>query len=336
MNNIDPEDKTAVKLRSQAQKPQTRAEILRDTMKDLETRIARLAESRPEAVLEIPLLFDQANQILTELGKRGKDLSTEMGQLETLTHQFYKKRPQFIRQVGGVEALQAARRDRQPAADLWWWFPDQTLAEDRRAQTIRALRNLGIILAILTVAFLIYRKFFAPDPNVQASYGHQQIAEYNLIEGRFPEALSEVEAALTYTPDNPDLYVIRGVIQEVLDQSEEAQLSYEQAFRIYTQEDFFYNQRALLYLMMDDPERALADCQAAIQINPDSAISYLNQGQAYELLGDILTAIESYEEADAKAQQTGNAQLQAFIRVTLSNAYQRLTFPTLEGENAGE
>jgi tetratricopeptide (TPR) repeat protein len=330
------EKNPAGKLKAQTRKPQTKAEILRDSMKKLDTRIARLSEISPEASLEILSLFDHVNQVLDELGKKGMNLASELGQLETLTAKFYKKQALFVRRIGGTQQLVNARKIRQPTADLWWWFADENLAEDRKQMLFSTLRNFGIVVIVLIIAAVIYKNFFAPDPNIQASYGHLQGGEIALMEGKFEDALFEVQQALAYTPGDPDLYVLQGVIQEALVQPEEAKVSFDTAILKYTQDDHFYNQRTILYLMMDDPVRALADCETAIQINPDSAISYLNKGQAYEILGDIQKAIESYTLADEIAQRTGNAQLQAIIRVSLSNAYQKFTLPTLDDGKMGE
>jgi tetratricopeptide (TPR) repeat protein len=280
--------------------------------------------------MEIPSLFDEANDLIKALEEQGTNLSSEKGQFRQLTAQFKKKRAAFIRKIGGPRGMQQARQSRQPSQDHPWWFADKELAAENRQKTIRLLRYFGIAAVLLTAAVLIYNQFFAPDPAFQASYGHQQRAENALLEGDLEAALSEVQQALEYTPESPELYVLEGIILEALGENEAANASYENARRLYEQEAYFYNQRTLLYLMLGDPQRALEDSQTAIQIEPDSAISYLHQGQAYEAMGEIIKAIESYEKADEIAQQSGNPQLQAIIRVTLSNAYQLISLPTLE------
>jgi len=330
MANIDPEKITAPQLKTQTQKPHTRAEELRHHLKLLETRLVRLSEINREEALEILILFDQAEQIATELQERGMNTASELGQIETLTAQFYKKRAQFIRRIGGSQELAKAREVRQPSKDSWWWYADQTLAVESKQKMIRWLRNFAFITVILIILAMIYQRFFAPDPATQASYGHQTRGENALIQRDLETALVEVQNAIALTPDHPDLYVLQGVIQEGLGHPEEARSSFEIALQKFDPEEGFYNQRATLYLMMGDAERGLADSQAAIQINPDSTISYLTQGQAYEILGDFPKAIDSYEIADEIAQRIGNAQLQAIVRVTLSNAMQRIPIPTFE------
>ena len=126
------------------------------------------------------------------------------------------------------------------------------------------------------------------------------------------------------------MYTLQGVILQVLGEPEKAQVSFETALGKYDSKDLFYNARAMVYLMMGDPQSALADAETAIEINPDSALSYLQIAQSYESQGEFLKAIGSYKEADEIARRTGNVQLQAIIRVNLSNAYQRIPLPTLD------
>ena len=329
------EKTTEIQLKTQTQKPKTRLETLRIILKDLENHIARVTELNIDAAFEIPNLFDKAEDLISDLQTRGTNLSSELGQLKTLSAQFNKVRTDFIRKIGGPTEMAEARQERQPPDDHWWWFVDRSLAEDNKRRTQRILRILGLIVVLLVVTALVYNRFFAPDPVIRASYGHQQQAENALVEGHLQEALVEVQNALSFTPEDPDLYTLLGVVQEALEQQTNARDSFDIALAVYDQPEYFYNQRTILYLMLGEPQRALEDAQTAIEINPDSAISHLQQGQAYDALGDKKKAIQSYEMADEIAQSTGNAQLQAIIRINLANTYQQFSLPTMEVEATG-
>jgi tetratricopeptide (TPR) repeat protein len=338
MSDIDQQKSTNAQLKTQKQKPQTRAEALRTQLKTLETLIVQLSQNGSIEALEIPSLFDQVDQALEKLGESGMNLASELGQFETITALYIKNRALFLRRIGGPEVLEKARQEIQPSRDRWWWYTDLTLALENKQKRIRQLRMLGISVVLLVILGLVYRMFFAPDPVMQASYGHQQRAENALIGGHLEDGLMEIQDAITLTPDNPRLYVIQGVIQEGLGLFEDALSSFETAIGKYDQDDQFFTERGTIYLIMGDPERVLADSEQAILINPDSAFSYLNMGNAYEMLGDIQNAIASFELADEIAQQSGNAQLQAIIRISLSNAYQSITIPTFDesGFDEGE
>ncbi len=321
---------TEIQLKTQTHKPETRVESLRAIIKNLEKQISGLSEISPDDALEIPRLFDEADDLLNDLQSRGTNLSSELSQVKTLFAQFNKVMRDFIRKIGGPQKMVKAREEMKPSEDRWWWFVDNSLAEDNKRKTIHLLRNFGLMVVLLLIAALVYNQFFAPDPAIQSSYGHHQEAENALIEGDLQLALQEVQSAITYTPKEPDLFVLQGIILETLGQENEARVSYDTAHSLYEQPEHFYNQRTILYLMLDEPQLALEDCQKAIEINPDSAISYLYQGQAYEKLGDIENAIQNYEKADELARQTDNPQLQAFIRINLTNTYQSIFLPTFE------
>lgn len=333
MMNIDPEKRAAAQLKTQTQVPKTRASELRDILKSLETRLTKLNETTPESALEILTFFDQADQILDELQERGMTASSERGQIETISAQFSKKRELFIRRIGGPEALALARKEHQPQEDRWWWYVDKSLAVENKEKTLRLGRNFVILAVVLLIAGLLYNQFLAPDPAVQASYGHRQQAETSLMEGKFDEALKEVQDALELTPNYGELYVLEGVILEALERPEEARESYAKAQENIQSQDQFHTQRAIINLMMGNAEQALVDSEKAIQLNPDSALSYLNKAQAYEMMGDISKAIDSFEAADEVAQRIGNSQLQAVIRVGLANVYQRISIPTFDETN---
>jgi len=331
METTHKDKRIAAVLEAQRQKPATRAEELREILQHLDLCLARLPEATPQTALEIPALFDQADQVLQELQAKGMNVAGEIGRIEGLSARFRKHLAIFVRRAGGSQALAAARQARQPSQDRWWWHADEILAAHRRQNTIRWLRNAGILAALLIVASLVYRKFLAPDPVIQASIGHQQRAESLLVGGELENALAEIDQALAYTPGEPDLLVTRGVILEALGLAQEAAETFEAAREKYALEDQFYTRRALTYLMLGAPERALADSDAALALDPDSAVSYLNKGQACEMLGDIQKAIENYQLADEAASRLDNPQLQAIARINLSNALQRISIATPSG-----
>jgi len=335
MNGIDPEKRTDTQLKTQKQKPKTRAEDFRTLLKTLENRVARLSEITSDQVLEIPSLYDQVDQARDELQALGTNLASEQGQIETISAQFNKKRASFIRRIGGPQVLENRRQEIHPSRDRWWWYVDLSLAADKRSNLIRWLKIIGAVAVLLIILGIIYQQFFAPDPIVRESYGHQQRAENALIGGNLEEALVEVQQAITLTPQDPVLYMMQGVIQDKLGLAEDASASFDTALQEYAQDEQFYNQRTTIYLMLGDAESAIADSESAIQLNPDSAIGYLNRGNAYDLMGDTQKAIESLEKADEIAQKSGNAQLQAIIRISLSSAYQSISFPTPDGTETG-
>ena len=331
-----PNQKADVKLKSLQNRPGTEAGILREDLRELEIAISRLSDLTTGAALDLLLLFDNVDKALDKLQEGGMNLNSELGQFETISTRFRKKSRLFIRKVGGVQTLSDARVSRKPEPEQWWWFIDERLARYKRQRIKRSLRTGVVIAGVLIIAVVIYNKYFAPDPNVVASYTLRQTAETALAEGNFEDALTQIREAITFTPEDPVLSLLEGVILDALDRPKEARISFALAKDQFITEDLFYNERTRVYLMLSDVESALADIESAIAINPDSAIAYLSQGQAFELMGDFNRAVESYKNADSLAQKADNIQLQAIIRINLSNAYQRIGLPAVKEEDQGK
>ena len=335
MQNSDAAIKAAiVEAKLKMKRLRTPADELRETLKTLETRTARLDDCSPDEALEMLSLFDQAAAGLDRLQDLGMPPGSESSQFETITFQFRKKMALFVSRAGGAQAMEGARNLYQPPSDSWWWRADEILAAERKVKIWRGLRGAGIAAAVIVLLAVIYQNFFAPDPALQASMIHQQQAENSLIEGDYENALREAGEALVQTPDESGLLILKGVIEESLDQPEAASASFDNAREMLIDNEDFYTYRSVLYLMTGQAESSLADSVAALKINPDSVISYLNMGQAYTLLEDYPAAIESYQLADETAIRTGNTQLQAVARINLAQVLQMSTlseFPVDQG-----
>jgi len=331
-----PNQKADVKLKSLQNRPGTEADILREELRELEIAVSRLSDLTSGSALDLLLLFDNVDKALDKLQEGGMNLSSELGQYEAISTRFRKKGGLFIRKVGGVQTLSDARGNRKPEPEQWWWYIDKSLARYKKQRIKRSLQIGAVIAGVLLIAGVIYNKYFAPDPNVVASYTLRHTAESALAEGNFEAALKQIREAITYTPEDPILPILEGVILDALKRPVEARSSFALAIDQFDTEDLFYNERTRIYLMLSDVESAFADIESAIAINPDSAIAYLNQGQAYELMGDFNKAVESYQNADSFAQKADNVPLQAIIRMNLSNAYQRISLPAVKEEDQGK
>jgi tetratricopeptide (TPR) repeat protein len=302
--------------------PRTQVETLRLLLRDLELRIARLSECNSDDAIQILTWLDQAATLLSGLHQAGAAPGGENSCFETVKAQFHSKRRLFVNRVGGRAALEEARQEHRPPEHHWWWFSDQEIAQERRV-LLRRVLVIGSIMALLLAGFwVLYQRFWKPDPALQASVGFRTMAENALIGGSFEEALSDVNQALASTPDNASLLTLRGVIYEALEEPELAADDFELAIEGYPSADRFLAERAGFYLMASLPEQALADAEAVIEINQDSVIGFMRKAQAFEMLGDIATAIEYYELASDVAERTDNPQLQVMALMRMGQLLQ--------------
>jgi len=327
MNMQNENEKTAlVAAKSTQNQPRTQVAELRDVLTTIERRIAKLKEISPEDALEILPLLDQARERLDALEAAGGGASSERSegtQFETLLRQLDKKGSTFMNRVGGSAVLKRARQERQPDQSYWWWFIDEDLAQKRQLKIKRWAIGAVIVGALLIVLVVVYNQFLAPDPAFQAGIGFQQTAENKLIQGRYEEALADVEQAIEHLPDYPELYVLRGVLYDVLEQPDLAEQSYILAREKLSKEETFYNERAKYFLLAGLGEPGMADAEMAFSINPDSAVSLMFIAQAHEMLGNISKAIDYYELASAVAERTDNPTLQVMARMQIATLLQQ-------------
>ena len=324
MSNNSEKAKIAA-VRSKALPSRTRLDELRTLLTQIEKRLTRLDESRAAEALEVLPWLDQAHEQLTQLSAAGGAVESERAQFDSLLRLLRKKDRTWLRKTG-AKALQQARDARQPDPDHWWWFVDQLVADERRQTLRRWLLMMGGLVVVLVILGVVYRQFFAPDPNFQAAVGLQQTAENHLLQANYEDALADATASLALWPD-PEMLVLQGVLYEILEQPEDAAESFAQARASLPDETDFYNQRARYYLMAGQFDAAFVDLEQALARNPDSAITHLYLGQAYELTGDISKAADYYELAGNLAEAEGDAQLQVIARMNLAQVLQQFALP---------
>lgn len=252
------------------------------------------------------------------------------GQLEGILARVDKEAGQLIRDTGGAQRYEEARREAQPPAEHWWWYLDQRIAEKRKRSLRRSLTVLAGIVLVITVLGLVYQFFLAPAPEVAARYRHEQNARDLLLNGDPAQALEEVNEGLTYGEEDPQLLVLKGVIYESQGQTGEAEMAYAQAEKGFTSRVDFLVQRGQDYALTNQLEKALKDGQEAVSISPDEASGYLLVGQALEMLERYPEAIDAYEKGFEVAEATNEPEIAAFARVRIAMLVQSMgaPFPT--------
>ena len=304
-------------------KPLTRADELRDQIDELEAIIARLGYGLGQEALAILSLFDSVTSGLTSFQAEGQSMRAEQARLEAVSARFSRKANVFLRGIGGARVLQDARRARQPDPESWWWFVDQLVANRRRDRIRRLLRLGAGVAVVLLLLFVLYQRFLAPDPATRERLEHQHNAEDLVLQGDIAGALSEVEQALAVAPGEPNLVILKGVLQQELGQSAVSGDTFAAAEAAFDNREDFLLARARAYLLLDQPEAAVADAQAVVELNPESAAGYVLLGRAYEQMEDYLEAIFAYEQAIDLAEEQGDFQLAGTARINVGILMQR-------------
>jgi cytochrome c-type biogenesis protein CcmH/NrfG len=308
-------------------KPLSRADELRDQLTELEAKVGRLGYNLGQDALTIPALLDSITGILTTLQVQGHSLKAEEARLQTVSAQLTRKAAVFVREAGGARALEDARRTRQPAKENWWWFLDHVVAERRLSRLRRTALTIAGGVLVLLCLLALYQRFLAPDPATRERIRHEQAAESLLLEGDSAAALAEVAQALVVAPNDPSLLVLQGGLQQQMGQEAAAEESFAAAQKILGDRKMFLLTRGQAYLLLGESTMALADAQAVVEMDPESATGYMLLGGAYERMEDYQEAILAYQQASNLADAQGNYQLAATARVNMATLMQRPPMP---------
>ena len=124
--------------------------------------------------------------------------------------------------------------------------------------------------------------------------------------GKYTEAVSDFETALSYTPDNSDIYYYIGLAYYFLKDFENSIIRISQAIEINNNNIDYYQQRGVSYSSIGRYDEALADFEKMLEIDPQSSDANVNIGSMYLLTEDYETACKYL----SKAAEAGNEKAQ--------------------------
>jgi tetratricopeptide (TPR) repeat protein len=299
-------EKAAIFERRRQQKLSPGDEI-RAGLSQLETQLAQAKTlSRAEAV-ELLKAFDRTYDLLAEYARQTPNpYPAEMSRFETAKHTAERHASDLLRAIGGAQALQEERQPVSPEPERSWWNIDGIVEEKRKTLQKRIGRGAAVAAAVIVIVVGVYKAFLEPPESVKQTVSHSYQADDLIFEGDLEGALDEVEIALSYSPDSLELLVKKGVLLEALG---------KQVREASVDEESFLIERGFAYLSLQKPEAALADAEAVLAINPESAQGLFIAGACYETLGDITSALDAYEKAAAAAEKEGDFTMVATIRM---------------------
>lgn len=135
--------------------------------------------------------------------------------------------------------------------------------------------------------------------------------EGNLLAENLDQALGDCESAIQIAPNRAETYNYRGVIYDRRGDLARASSDFQKALQLDPSlEAAQYNLDAVKKeieqqvlgrveqsLQSGEYDKALADCQLAIQLAPDLAAAYNYRGVVYDELGKLMDAIADYQKA---------------------------------------
>jgi len=294
----------------------TPTDKLRKVLEQCELKVVALKGSG-EGAVNLMRLMDQAHSLFHELEAKGSDLRAERSRWETIGRQLYSRATLLVREVQKAGGLAQLREATEATSDRWWWFLDKEVRRQRRRSFQRVLVGGGTVLAILVITGLLYQRFLAPDPLTRQALEFNRRAEQAIQEGDLETALTEYKRLNELTPGDPEGLLQLGVLYELLEQDKDAIQAYARARELLNSQEDFFIARGMIYLELGQWESAQTDAQAALALNPESALGYFIAGSAYEAQNQIPETVEAWSKAADLAFAQKNDTLYALIKLRL-------------------
>ena len=287
------------------------SDALRALLHVSERALSNLKAATTSDVQDLVADVEDAHQRLDRLQSLGADVRPERGRLETIDDRMVKNARNIVNTLGGTSLFAALRQKLNPNSTDLRWRLDDVLADARR----KTLQQIGVAVAVFAVllfaVWLARPILFPPDPVGDAI----NAAQKSLAEGDKSAALSAINSTLMQMPTNTQLLIWQGVLLDVNGDTS-ARASFDKA-RAITPEREFLLERAQVYYGFGQFAKCVADMDALLAKQPESAEAYYVRGGAYEGLGNKAKAIEDITKASDIAQTQGNDTLYATARVRL-------------------
>jgi tetratricopeptide (TPR) repeat protein len=122
-------------------------------------------------------------------------------------------------------------------------------------------------------------------------------ATHKLQLGDLKGALKDYNQAIAQTPNDPDAYVNRGIVQDELGQHQAAIADYTKAITLKPDQHLAYYNRANAEVQMKQYSKAIADYDKVLELEPEYAYAYANRGSAHLKAGQKAEAINDLKKA---------------------------------------
>ena len=255
--------------------------------------------------------LEDAHQRLERLDALGADMRPERSRLETLDDRIVKNANPIVKALGGSNQFAELRQQLNPNSNELRWQLDAVIVQAQRKTLKQIGIVVGVLAAVLFAGWLARPILFPPDPAGDAIRAAQESLTKNDLTG----AVTAVNLTLTEMPTDTQLLIWQGALLELQYQSSSG-ASFDRARTLMPERDFLL-ERAQVYYGLSQFAKAVADMDALLAKQPNSAEAYYVRGGAYEGLKNKAKAIEDITKAADLAQAQGNDTLYATARVRM-------------------
>ncbi len=294
------------------------ADEVRALLDSLEERRVKVKAMDAPAARQVLYDLDEVATRLQGLEAAGLELLPERGRFESIQHRFQQEAAPLLKALGGAAALTTQRPQPLPPPESWWWYLDEQVAGRRRRRGRQITLMVAVIVALLGGVYLAFQTVLAPDPQVVARLEAENETLAALDRGDYPAALAAVEQGLQKVPGEANLFLMKGVIQEMLGDSAGGEQSYRAAQEHIARPIDFYLNRSRLYVRANRLSQAEADARTALKLDNNSAGAWLLLGQALEFQGKRAEAVAAYQQAADLASASGENEIFVTARLAVA------------------
>lgn len=279
-----------------------------------------------DAARDLLATLHQAHRMADQLERDspGIDLRPERARLSGLDDRVLRNAKSLVKALGGMAAFEQFRRQFDAKPDDLWWQLDARIALDRR-RLLQRLVTTGVVLAVLGVIVFLARDFLFPYNPVSEAVSN---AGVRLDAGDLPAALAEIESGLVAAPDSAELLVWKGILLKLMGDEQGSEQAFEASRRYARNETEFYLLRGQTYIRIGRYDDVIADADAVLAIDPDSAEAYYLRATGYEGKGNVFQAMMDVDQSAQLAQDAGNDALYALARYRYAMLMQAGIVPT--------
>ncbi len=303
------------------------ADDLREKLDRLEEMLPAVKRMDSGQVLALLHKLDEVETTLNNIDPN--DLPGERSRFESIQGRFRKQSGRLLRNLGGAEVLRQHRVSGIVESERWWWHLDRIVAKNRRQTLKRAGMVAGVIAVIIGALVVLFNTILKPSPEAVARLEAENRA-YGAIElGDYEEALLAIDEGLVKVPGDVSLLVVRGALLQSLNRNDEAEVVFEKVQEELGPIDY-HLALAQVYLRVGQFEQSEEEAKTALEIERESARGWMALGQAQELQGKYLEALDSFEVASQLAYENNENELYVMARISLARLTEAMPAMSLE------
>lgn len=169
--------------------------------------------------------------------------------------------------------------------------------------------KLLMLNCVLTASFCFAQAQTQTSPTQEQTYEH---AKELFEEGKYEEAIDQLDQAIEQDPNAKKAYVLRGASYDSIGQYDQAIADYTRAIEIDPEFVAAYNNRGSVYITLEQHDKGLPDLNKAVELNPKNANSYYNRAMIHTFLAkpaEVISDAHAYLDVEGCKDPRGQAMI---------------------------